>query len=492
MTSSNVSNLLIQVSSISVETADLKVATPKAGGLFEKTLQNVADSNVKTNVDANEAVSKSENTEIETAAAKLGTTKEATGNLKEEQSTKKDVASKVDETVSEIKEVIEEELDVSEEEIENAMETLGLTMIDLLNPQNLAELVATLTNQEDSISLVMSEEFKNILDSVTQLSEQLFTETGLDFKALKDMEVAMLEPQTEVIADFSETLDMTQSTEKVENIQPEIKVEIQEENLKATELNQLPVEEEQPETVNEIKTEKEALNAEEPEVLVKLKPENEASKNGNESFKNDNFNPPKNTKIEIKTESEPVIRGDNVVFANQTEEVTFLPKEQIVSLPGGQTITSEEIVNQVVEQARILNTTEETTMEMTLNPEGLGKIYMEVTQKGDEITAKIFTENDAVKQALENQMTNLRMAVNQSSTKVTSIEVSVGTHEFERNLEEDAKRDESREDRSNQSQKRSSKINLNNLDELSGLMSEEDMLIAQMMKDNGNTLDFQA
>ena len=118
---------------------------------------------------------------------------------------------------------------------------------------------------------------------------------------------------------------------------------------------------------------------------------------------------------------------------------------------------------------------------------------MEVTQKGDVITAKIFTENDAVKQALENQMATLRTELNQNSTKVTSIEVSVGTHEFERNLEQNA-RDESRreEQMSKQSSKRNSRINLNSLDELSGIMSEEDMLIAQMMRDNGNTLDFQA
>ena len=105
----------------------------------------------------------------------------------------------------------------------------------------------------------------------------------------------------------------------------------------------------------------------------------------------------------------------------------------------------------------------------------------------------IFTENDAVKQALENQMANLKLELNQNSTKVTSIEVSVGTHEFERNLEQNA-RDESRreEQMSKQSSKRNSRINLNSLDELSGIMSEEDMLIAQMMKDNGNTLDFQA
>jgi flagellar hook-length control protein FliK len=195
---------------------------------------------------------------------------------------------------------------------------------------------------------------------------------------------------------------------------------------------------------------------------------------------------------DIPKEDAPVIRTEGFAFAENRTQVQFIPEEQIVYLPSGETVTAEKIVSQLVEQARILNEAETTTMEMTLNPEGLGKIYMEVTQKGDEITARIFTENDAVKQALEAQMANMKVEMNQSSTKVTSIEVSVGTHEFERNLEEDAKGEERREEQSNNSQGRSSKINLNNMDELSGLMSEEDILIAQMMKDNGNTLDFQA
>ncbi|MBP5596559.1 MAG: flagellar hook-length control protein FliK [Pseudobutyrivibrio sp.] len=184
---------------------------------------------------------------------------------------------------------------------------------------------------------------------------------------------------------------------------------------------------------------------------------------------------------------------EGVVFGQQEAPIEFSVEQEVVTLPTGETVRAESIVNQLVEQAKVLTDAESTTMEMTLNPEGLGKIFMEVTQKGDVITARIFTENDAVKQALENQMATLRTELNQNSTKVTSIEVSVGAHEFERNLEQNA-RDESRreEQMSKQSSKRNSRINLNSLDELSGIMSEEDMLIAQMMRDNGNTLDFQA
>jgi flagellar hook-length control protein FliK len=193
-----------------------------------------------------------------------------------------------------------------------------------------------------------------------------------------------------------------------------------------------------------------------------------------------------------KSDKSYEIKNDAIIVNEPKVEPAFIPEQRVVTLPTGGTVTSEDIANQLIEQARVLNTAESTTMEMTLNPEGLGKIYLAITQKGDEITAKIFTENDAVKQALENQMANLRLEFNSnSSTKVTSIEVSVGAHEFERNLEE-GQQDNNQSQQENQASKRQSRIDLNNLDELTGLMSEEDLLIAQMMQDNGNTLDYQA
>jgi flagellar hook-length control protein FliK len=90
-------------------------------------------------------------------------------------------------------------------------------------------------------------------------------------------------------------------------------------------------------------------------------------------------------------------------------------------------------------------------------------------------------------------MANLRLELNQNSAKVTSIEVSVGTHEFERNLEQNAQDESRRDDQMRkEAPRRNTRIDLNNLDELTGMMSDEDMLIAQMMMENGNTLDFQA
>jgi flagellar hook-length control protein FliK len=138
-------------------------------------------------------------------------------------------------------------------------------------------------------------------------------------------------------------------------------------------------------------------------------------------------------------------------------------------------------------------------MEMVLNPEHLGKLFMEVTANDGQISAKIYTENEAVKNALENQLVVFKENMNQQGMKIDAVEVSVGTHEFERNLEERASDQERRDaenlmqqDKNNQKNGRMRNIDLNNLDNLQGLMSEEEQLVAQIMKDNGNTVNYMA
>lgn len=482
MTSSNVSNLLVQVGNVNVDLVDAKAELPKSGFGFDKTLQNaIKPSDVPAPADNSNQADVSNKSFSVSKEPKVIKTEEQPDTVNEE------VVEKVNEAVDKVKAVIEEELDVTEEDIEKAMETLGLTVIDLLNPQDLAQLVATLTGEDDSIALVMSEEFKGILDVVNELTNQLFEETGISFIEVKDIVISYAS---------QEMIDVDVPTEEsLTQVNPEEVLEV------AEELPEEPVAIQEVETTV-VKPEESTENTKtvsedtEPSQQITLKENVDTKQPDSEdsSFEQPNAKTQENVVLKQTTKpSEPIIRNDGMVFGEPRIEIQFSPEEQLVSLPTGQTVSSEEIVNQLVEQARILNEAESTTMEMTLNPEGLGKIFMEVTQKGDEITARIFTENDAVKQALESQMANLRVEMNQnSSTKVTSIEVSVGTHEFEKNLEEDAKNEQRRDEQANQSERRSNRINLNSMDDLTGLMSEEDILIAQMMKDNGNTLDFQA
>ena len=71
-------------------------------------------------------------------------------------------------------------------------------------------------------------------------------------------------------------------------------------------------------------------------------------------------------------------------------------------------VNTTDIIRQIVDQISIAKTTGESVIEMQLNPENLGKLYINVTERNSEITARIAVSNETVKNALESQMAALR------------------------------------------------------------------------------------
>ena len=137
-----------------------------------------------------------------------------------------------------------------------------------------------------------------------------------------------------------------------------------------------------------------------------------------------------------------------------------------------------------------------TTVEMQLNPENLGRLVLSVTEKHGNVTAQITASNEQVKEALQTQMVELRSTLQAQGIKVEAVEVTVATHEFEQNLDGNASANGQMQEQSQrqaaEQQNGRRNLNINSLDELSGLMSEEETLAAQMMRDNGGTVDFTA
>ena len=107
------------------------------------------------------------------------------------------------------------------------------------------------------------------------------------------------------------------------------------------------------------------------------------------------------------------------------------------------------------------------------------------------MNAQIAATNETVKEALEAQIYELKESLQQSGVKVDAIEVTIASHEFEKNLEQGQSREEQEAERQEEMKdKNRREINLSDLDEASDLLNEEEALIARMMKDNGNSLDY--
>ena len=128
-------------------------------------------------------------------------------------------------------------------------------------------------------------------------------------------------------------------------------------------------------------------------------------------------------------------------------------------------------------------------MEIQLNPEKLGKVNLSVVSKNGQMTASFVTESEMAKNALESQMQQLKDTLQNQGLKVDAIEVSVSDFKFEQssNMNEEQQRQHSANKK-----KAPRKIDLSMLDDGFDELSEADTLAAQVMIDNGNTVDYTA
>ncbi|MCR5144002.1 MAG: flagellar hook-length control protein FliK [Lachnospiraceae bacterium] len=418
----------------------------------------------------------------------------------------------VDEFEDGVKKLLTEELDVSEEDIENAMEELGLTFLDLTDVQNLAKLVTDLTDADNSISLVLNENFNNILTQVKEMAQDLMQTVELDLETISkifdtvegNMPIDNAFDQTFINTGDNKLAEDETLVVNISNNDASVKTEDIAVNIKADATNVENVEadvlqKQQDAMVSNVETksvegQKVMVNDNDDEPEIETNVETvikDAATEGTEILKDNQTNLNSNNNHRQMEFNDNSKAAEQVVVNETSQPFTFDSSTNEVTMPDGQRVYVRDMIDQIATQVRTTITQDSKTMEMILNPEGLGKIYMEVSEKEGNVTAKLYTENQIVKEALESQMITLREQINNSNSKVTSIEVSVATHEFEKNLEEgQQERQEESAQQNNKSRTRN--INLNNLDELAGLMTEEEELVAQIMRDNGNTVNLEA
>ena len=386
------------------------------------------------------------------------------------------VKEEITEFTESVTEVIQEELHVSKEEIEAAMEELGLTFMDLLDAGNLANLVAKLNGESNPNNLLCSETFTNILQEVNVLGNELLKDVQMTLEELEFVfdELAKMEALAE-----NETVE---SSVEVETVAKEA-VETAADDVVTVK---------QPETVDDT-AEVDVESAKKAEVTVK---EVVAEKEFQEQMGNSEENADETLDAKAETKqtipvtepkAEHAIAFDTMTAG--TVEGQFAEVESTQALPNY--VNVSELMEQFAEHTRVLVSDEVTKMEMQLNPEHLGKLFVEITEHEGSITAKIQTQNAIVREALEMQLADLRQNLIQAGVKVDAVEVTVASHGFERNLEQDANSQKQQEDAQPKTATRRN-INMNELDSLSGLMTEEEAIVAKMMAEQGNRVNFTA
>lgn len=338
----------------------------------------------------------------------------------------------MEEAISEIMAAIRQILGVTEEELKAALEELGITADELLNTEMIPKVVVALTEGADELSIMTNEEvFSNVQELTAKVEE-----------VLADLSKQLSMEQEELKQAFRNMV----STEVVEEPE-EAQITVSREN----ETN-IPVTEEV--RVQTAVVEKESL----------------AKADDNEQNASDSTH-------------------QQMTYA-QTVEQRIEQAVAKVEATYSQT-TTESIMNQIEDVIKVIQKENLTEMELQLHPASLGHVKVALAAKEGVITATFTAENETVRAALEAQMVTLKQSFEEHGIKVEAVEVTVASHAFERNLSGEGNGNTNDEASPNK-KKNARRITLSDLNDemITDELSDEDRIVAEMMKQNGNTVDY--
>ncbi|MCR5418224.1 MAG: flagellar hook-length control protein FliK [Lachnospiraceae bacterium] len=462
----------------------------EAGEQSEKDLMNLTSGLGNDRKDVSKAeessVKETSSTKVERkqpAAETKTTDKQDTKEVSDKNNvdTKNDTVEKEisDEEIGQIAEVltqiIADRLQIPAQEVADVIGELDLSVSDLMQSGNMADLYAALENV-DQADIVMSEEMTDLVTSLSaevgKSLEDAAADLGISVEELTDA----IKAQAAEAAETTVPVSFTETVEKVE--QPVVQAPVAE---------TVKVERDTKDTGIEAEAEPVDKAAQAPAAETVAKPEESGDKQdtrGGRDTKSSRQNT-QSADLSQQTVKEPAAQNAEVrPVADRLEESFDAQK-------------TRQIIDQIAEYAKVNQSEKLTGIEMMLNPANLGTIRLQLESDNGVIRGQLTASDEAVRAALESQLGMLRDALVEQGMKVDAIEVAVAGHQLEENLEQDARQQEQRSEEQADSVKglRSSRriLDLNELpDEEQEQMSDAERLEVEMMRMGGNRLNFQA
>ena len=474
-------------------------------------LSNGFDNNLSESIKTSDSKPNSPKTQNNTATDKEGkalyeksairnTDKVAEKVVEDTSASPEDAMKALDGYEKEVRDLLEEKLKITDEELDQALENLGLQFVDLLIPKNASLLLSNLTGKEDPAAVLLDSNLSDTMNRLMEMGRELMDGTGytlLDLKSLDSKGGILLDENMvgvedgeisqkdlDVITSKAETRsDPARETFAVEskNILSEEKYLTEAKNLDAKEVEG-EIQEDPLGLSDDSSDDVEVVEVNPGDSSKEENGQNTSEQNLSRSFENPGH----------VSNVEP--RGGEIPL-----DTEIRPEDPVHTYTSAET---RDMIEQIVTNVRVQNLESAHSMEMTLNPQNLGKLFMQVSEKDGMVHAKIITENENVKNALETQMAELKESINQQSMKVHEIEISVGTRAFD-NREEHTEQaafgaeagnqntsQEGGEESSNTRHHRN--INMNHLDEMEGDLTDSEKLEVSMMRTNGNTVNLHA
>lgn len=358
------------------------------------------------------------------------------------------VTEAAEELAKQMLQSVAEELGISVEELEKVMEELGLTMLDLLQSDNLMQVFVVAGGAQDAISLITNED---MYASFMKLNEQL-TEGLKEIADLTGMEVSQIQ-------DYLSQISGTEEEAVVMETMPE---EMDLQSDEQTDFGKLT-------TDNTLTTQ-----TEEAAVVKSMTGEQTQTEDGGEETKDQGS----------------MDKGNQFMMTGQLQQQVEVISNGVRYTESVYSAETQMIMDQIMEFMKIQVGEGITRLEMQLQPESLGTVQVQIASKDGVITAQFTAQNEMVKNALESQMIQLKETFDAQGIKVDSIEVAVQSQAFDRNLHQ-GRGQQGNNSQESKTSGRVRRLNLNALEEgIDEILDEADQLAAQMMEQNGNTVDY--
>ena len=286
--------------------------------------------------------------------------------------------------LNQVAEAVKELLEISDEELNQMLEQLGITNLQLIQPETLQNLVLMANSEQDAVVLLTDAELLNTVNELTAQVEQILQEAGITTE-----ELLMAFEDSDFAGMIEDALNQLAETEEDEQEGVSTMVE------------------------NEISVSSEENTEEAATVRIEDKnTENSAKdRNTDDSTEVDNF-----------TEQ----------FVNNLQKAA----QEIGEITGQKDIVQmvREVADQILEKIKVSLTAETTSLEIVLTPEELGKVNLTVSADADgTMKAKFVTENELAREAIERNLVQFKEMLQEQGLKVDTIEVTVGNFEFDKN-----------------------------------------------------------
>ncbi len=288
-----------------------------------------------------------------------------------------DIGIDVDNGLQKFLQELQKILGITDKELDQMMQELGLTPIELLNPDNLQTLILKQYNAEGITDALVNEPLANTmqegLQALSRLQEHIGRLTGKDSNQVTPV---MLPEEIEVQPTTDEKLR-----------QPTIKEE-----------------------VISVSYEK--------EVTVLVEKDTSSFKHQSEESGLENHD----RKLEILKPTDSKINF--VDYFTSRVNQTGIDTANIM----GEPVSVGSIITQIVDQIKLTINQTQTSMHLLLNPEELGHVELLVAHKEGIMTAHFTVENQVAKEALETSLHLLRQSFEEQGIKVAEVEVTIGNY----------------------------------------------------------------